>query len=142
MDYNNFSKPKMWANVACGILCYILFAYELYARLMNNSSIISSLLFLFFALNCTFRVFSYAKLSRVKKSSADEGEFDKAERRQSILISIFSNATAMLCFLVISIHSITIKGLTVFDIFLGVCAICCGIILVQTIQNLKKFDRL
>ena len=32
MDYKTFSKPKMWANVAGGIICYIMFVYELGAR--------------------------------------------------------------------------------------------------------------
>ncbi len=139
MDYRTFSKPKMWASVAGGIICYIMFAYELFARLVNDSS----LLFLFLAVNCTFRVFSYAKLNRIKKSMANDSQFVKAERRQSIIINIFSNATAVLCLLVFLIHHITIKGTSVaFDAFLGICAICFSVILVQSIQNLKRFDRL
>lgn len=143
MDYSTFSKPKMWANVAGGIICYLMFAYELYARIMNDSSIISSLLFLFLAVNCTFRVFSYAKLNRIKKSLANDSQFVKAERRQSILINIFSNATAVLGLLAFLIHYILIKGSSVaFDAFLGICAICFTVILVQSVQNLKRFDRL
>ena len=110
MDYRTFSKPKMWANVAGGIICFIMFAYELYSRLINDSSIISSLLFLFLAVNCTFRVFSYAKLNSIKKRMENDSQFVKAERRQSIIINIFSNATAVLCLLVFLIHHITIKG--------------------------------
>lgn len=143
MDYSTFSKPKMWANVAGGIICYLMFAYELYARIMNDSSIISSLLFLFLAVNCTFRVFSYAKLNRIKKSLANDSQFVKAERRQSILINIFSNATAVLGLLAFLIHYILTKGSSVaFDAFLGICAICFTVILVQSVQNLKRFDRL
>lgn len=144
MDYSTFSKPKMWANVAGGIICYILFAYELYARLTNDSSIISSLIFLFLAVNCTFRVFSYAKLNSIKKSVENDSQFVKAERRQSIIINIFSNATAVLCLLVFLIHLIiTVKESSVaFDAFLGICTICFSVILVQSIQNLKRFDRL
>ncbi|MBR6933630.1 MAG: hypothetical protein IKH49_10075 [Bacteroidales bacterium] len=105
MDYRTFSKPKMWASVAGGIICYIMFAYELFARLMNDS------------------------------------QFVKAECRQSIIINIFSNATAVLCLLVFLIHHITIKGSSVaVDAFLGICAICFSVILVQSIQNLKRFD--
>ena len=143
MDFRTFSKPKMWANVAGGIICFIMFAYELYSRLINDSSIISSLLFLFLAVNCTFRVFSYAKLNSIKKRMANDSQFVKEERRQSIIINIFSNATAVLCLLVFLIHHITIKGTSVaFDAFLGICAICFSVILVQSIQNLKRFDRL
>ena len=142
MDYRTFSKPKLWANVAGGVVCYIMFAYELYACIMNDSSITSSLLFLLLAVNCTFRVFSYAKLNNIKKSTANDSQFVKAERRQSIIINIFSNATGVLCLLVFMIRNITIKGSVAFDAFLGICAICFSVILVQSIQNLKRFDRL
>ena len=142
MDYNTFSKPKMWTNVVGGIICYLLFAYELYASLIHDSSITGSLLFLFLAVNCTFRVFSYAKLSRIKKSTDNESQFVKAERRQGIITTIYSNATAVLLFLVLLIHSIMTKGPIAFDAILGLCTICFGVILVQTIQNLNRFDRL
>ena len=73
----------------------------------------------------------------------NDSQFIKAERRQSIIINIFSNATAVLCLLVFLINHITIKGsLVAFDAFLGICAICFSVILVQSIQNLKRFDRL
>ena len=140
MDYRTFSKPNFWANVAGGIICYIMFAYELYARLINDSSIISSLLFLFLAVNCTFRVFSYAKLNRIKRSSANESQFVRAAHRQSIIISIFSNANAVLCLLYFLIRNITIKGAVAFDAFCGICAICFSVILFQNIKNLKRFD--
>ena len=142
MDYNTFSKPKMWTNVVGGIVCYILFAYEFYASLIHDSSITSSLLFLLWAVNCTFRVFSYVKLSKIRKSTDDESQFVKAERRQGIIITIFSNATAVLVFLVLLIRSIMTKGPIAFDVILGLCTICFGVILVQTIQNLSRFDRL
>ena len=141
MDYSTFSKPKLWANVVAGVICYVMFAYELYARLEHNSRAISSFIFLFFALNCTFRVFSYVKLNRMRKRLEDERQFIKAERRQSILITIFSNATGMLCMLVFMIQLIVIKGPKALDIFSAFCAVCFGVILVQTIQNLKRFDR-
>lgn len=141
MDYSTFSKPKLWANVVAGVICYVMFAYELCARLEHNSRVISSFLFLFFALNCTFRVFSYVKLNRMRKRLEDESQFIKAERRQSILITIFSNATGMLCMLVFMIQSIVIKGPKALDILFAFCAVCFGVILVQTIQNLKRFDR-
>ena len=142
MDYRTFSKPKLWANVAGGVVCYIMFAYELYACVMNDSSITSSLLFLLLAVNCTFRVFSYVKLNIIKKSTTNDSQFVKEERRQSIIINIFSNATAVLCLLVFMIRNITIKGSAALDAFMGICAICFSVILVQSIQNLNRFDRL
>lgn len=142
MDYSTFSKPKMWANVVGGIVCYVMFAYELYVCLEQNSNAVSSIVFLFIALNCTFRVFSYFKLNRMKKRMDDESQIIRAERRQGIIITIFSNATGMLCLLVYLIHSVHIKDPMALDIFCAFCAICFGVILVQSIQNLKRFDRL
>ena len=142
MDYSSFSKPKMWANVVGGVICYVMFAYELYACLEQNTNALGSILFLFLALNCTFRVFSYVKLSRMKKRFEDEKQIIKAGHRQSIIITIFSNATCMLCLLVFLIRSIAIKGPKALDIFFALCIIFFGLILFRTIQNLKRFDRL
>ena len=60
-----------------------------------------------------------------------------------VYITAASSAAPVLCLLVFLIHHITIKGsLVAFDAFLGICAICFSVILVQSIQNLKRFDRL
>ena len=99
MDYNSFSKPKMVANAVGAVICYILFAYELHGRIQDHSSITSSLLFLYFAVNCTFRVISFARLKRKKKSLTDEKALLKAEHRQGLVLNIFNNATAALLLL-------------------------------------------
>lgn len=67
MDYSTYTKPKMWANVIGAVLLYVLFAYELHSRLTGHYKGISYLLFLFLAVNCTYRVFAYATL-KVKKT--------------------------------------------------------------------------
>ena len=141
MDYNSFTKPKMWANVVGGVLCYVMFAYELYACLEHDTNAMSAILFLFLAINCTFRVFSYVKLDRMKKGMDDEIQIIRAERRQGMIITIFSNATWTLCMLVYLIHSLVVKGPKALDLFLAFCVICFGVILYQTIQNLRRFDR-
>lgn len=141
MDYYTYSKPKMWANVIGAVLLYVLFAYELHSRLTGHSKGIGYLLFLILAVNCTFRVFAYAKLKRLEKSITDEHQLIRAERRQGLIITLFSNATAMLGLLLFLIHSILIKGPAALDIFFLFCAICFGGILILTIQNLKRFDK-
>ena len=141
MDYYTYSKPKMWANVISGVLLYVLFAYELHSRLTGHSKGIGYLLFLILAVNCTFRVFAYAKLKRLEKSITDEHQLIRAERRQGLIITLFSNATAMLGLLVFMIHSILIKGPAALDIFFLFCAVCFGGILVLTIQNLRRLDK-
>lgn len=141
MDYYSYSKPKMWANVICATLLYVLFAYELHSRLTGHSKGIGYLLFLILAVNCTFRVFAYAKLKRLEKSITDERQLIHAERRQGLIITLFSNATAMLGLLVFLIHSILIKGPAALDIFFLFCAVCFGGILILTIQNLRRLDK-
>ena len=141
MDYYTYSKPKMWANVISGVLLYVLFAYELHSRLTGHSIGIGYLLFLILAVNCTFRVFAYAKLKRLEKSITDERQLIHAERRQGLIITLFSNATAMLGLLLFLIHSLIIKGPAALDIFFLFCAVCFGGILVLTIQNLRRLDK-
>ena len=141
MDYYTYTKPKLWANVISGVLLYVLFAYELHSRLTGHSKGIGYLLFLILAVNCTFRVFAYAKLKRLEKSITDEHQLIRAERRQGLIITLFSNATAMLGLLLFLIHSILIKGPAALDIFFLFCAVCFGGILVLTIQNLRRLDK-
>ena len=141
MDYYSYSKPKLWANVICAALLYVLFAYELHSRLTGHSKGIGYLLFLILAVNCTFRVFAYAKLKRLEKSITDERQLIHAERRQGLIITLFSNATAMLGLLLLLIHSILINGPAALDIFFLFCAICFGGILILTIQNLRRLDK-
>ena len=141
MDYYTYTKPKLWANVICAALLYVLFAYELHSRLTGHSKGIGYLLFLILAVNCTFRVFAYAKLKRLEKSITDEHQLIRAERRQGLIITLFSNATAMLGLLLFLIHSILIKGPAALDIFFLFCAVCFGGILVLTIQNLRRLDK-
>ena len=141
MDYYTYTKPKLWANVICAALLYVLFAYELHSRLTGHSKGIGYLLFLILAVNCTFRVFAYAKLKRLEKSITDERQLIHAERRQGLIITLFSNATAMLGLLVFMIHSILIKGPAALDILFLFCAVCFGGILVLTIQNLRRLDK-
>lgn len=139
MSYNSFSKPKMVANAVGAVICYILFAYELHGRVQDHSSITSSLLFLYFAVNCTFRVISYARLEHQKKSLTDEKGFLKAEHRQGLVLSIFHNATAALLLLVFMIHAITLKE-TWLAVFCAACVIAFAAILVMNILNLRRRD--
>ena len=140
MDYT-YTKPKMWASAICALLLYFLSAYELHSRLTGQFKGISYLLFLLLAINATFRVFAYAKLNRLEKSITDEHELVRAERRQNMIITLFSNATALLILLIFLIHSLIIKGPAALDIFFLCCAIAFGGILILTFRNLKRFDK-
>ena len=131
----------MWANVIGAVLLYVLFAYELHSRLTGHSKGVGYLLFLILAVNCTFRVFAYAKLKRLEKSITDERQLIHAERRQGLIITLFSNATVVLGLLLFLIHSLLIKGPAALDVFFLFCAVCFGGILILTIQNLRRLDK-
>ncbi len=99
------------------------------------------LLFGIFAVNSLFRVYSYFKLDRIRKSAPDEKEIVRAERRQGLVISIFSNAMFLLLLLLFLILSIT-KSLSVgFIIFCAAILLFAIWTLVQCVRNLKKIDR-
>lgn len=100
------------------------------------------LLFGIFAVNSLFRVYSYFKLDRIRKSVPDEKELVRAERRQGLVISIFSNAMFLLFLLLLLIVSITKPLPVVFIIFCAAVLLCMIWTLVLSVRNLKKFDRL
>jgi len=141
MDYSSYTKPKLVANIFSGIVCYAMFGYCLYESIEYHANLLSAFVFLFLAVNCTYRVYSYFKLDRFKKSAPDEASIVRAERRQSIVFGIFSNATAMLCILAYLIYSIIKHLPSVTTIICAIVTLCFGGIMIMNIRNLKKFDR-
>ena len=141
MDYYSYSKPKFWANIVCGIICYAMFANGISRSIKLQSDYLTPFLFLFLAVNCTFRIFRWIKLNR-KKGSLDENAYSREEFRNGIIIRIFSEATALIIFLVWTIIGIIGSWDTIITIIMVASAICFGIVVVQDILNLMRFDRL
>lgn len=130
------SNLKIVANAVGGTICYILFY-----TWQKNHTLISSLQFLFLAVNCTFRRFSYLKLIRMKKNVTDKYQYFKARYRQDIIMTIVSTATAMLFLLLLLVHSITQKDHSIPIILFALFTVCFGVFVVLTIQNLRHFDK-
>lgn len=142
MDYSTFDKPKLWLNIAGCIFCCAMAAYLLFEGEAGHRDYFGTLLFLIFAVNCLFRIFSYFKLDRLRKSASGEEEIVRAERRQGLVISILSNAMFLLFILLLLIRSIT-KPLPVgFSIFCAAIVCIIAWTLVLSIRNLRRFDRL
>ncbi len=139
MDYSSFSKPKLWGNIVCSIICYTLFAYELSSSIIHHSSIITPLLFLLLGINCTFRIFCWIKLNK-KKDILDENAYLREENRNGIIIRIFNDVTALILFLVCSITGLIGSWDTLVTILMVISAVCFGVILVSDILILKRFD--
>ena len=141
MDYYSFSKPKFWANIVCGIICYALFAYELSSSIINHSRSLTPLLFLFLGINCTFRVFLWIKLNK-KRGGLDENAYLREEFRNGIIIRIFSELTALILFLVWSVTGLIGSWDIVIIILMIATAICFSVVLISDILNLNRFDKL
>lgn len=142
MDYTSFDKPKLWLNIAVFVLCCVMVGYLCFEGEDGRHDLFGMLLFGIFAVNSLFRVYSYFKLDRIRKSAPDEKELVRAERRQGLVISIFSNAMFLLLLLLFLIVSIT-KPLPVgFIIFCAAILLFMSWTLVLSVRNLKKFDKL
>ena len=142
MDYSSFDKPKLWLNIAGFLFCGVTGAYLLFEGGAAHRDYFGALLFLIFAVNCLFRIFSYFKLDRIRKNASSEEEIIRAERRQGLVISIFSNAMFLLFILLLFIRSIT-KPLPVgFSFFCGAIMLIIALTLVLSVRNLRRIDRM
>ena len=142
MDYSSFDKPKLWLNIAGFLFCGVIGVYLFFEGGAGHHDYFGTLLFLIFAVNCLFRVFSYFKLDRLRKSASGEEEIVRAERRQGLVISIFSNVMFLLFILLLFIRSIT-KPLPVgFSIFCAAIVLIIAWTLVLSVRNLRRIDRM
>ena len=139
MDYSSFDKTKLWLNIVGCVCCLFMAAYLLISR-VARSDVSGAMLFLVFAINCAFRIYSYYKLERARKTATSETEMVRTERRQGLIIGIFSNATAIALMLLLVIEGI-LRNSRAVVILSAVFALCFAGILVQSIRNLKRFDR-
>ena len=142
MDYYSFDRTKLWLNILGLAICLGMIVYNLHTGTTIIASLSAALLFLYFAINCLFRIYSYFKLERVRKSDTTETEIVRAERRTGLVITLFSNATGILFLLIILIESLVRSPkMDFFTILISVLTLGCIGILIQSIKNLKRFDR-
>ena len=142
MDYYSFDRKKLWMNVMFLAICLGMIVYNLCTGTSILASLSAALLFLFFAINCAFRIYTYFKLERVRKSDATEEEIVRAERRTGIVITLFSDVTAILFLLAMLIETLVRHPrVDFFTIILAVCTLCSVGLLVLSVQNLRRFDR-
>ena len=145
VDESFFKKITLWGNIVIGTICYCMFFFLCYISMAKRGgSFFGALLFLIFAMNCTWRVRSYYKIERMRKDTFSEKEIAKAERRSGIVNSIFSNATIgfyMLLMAVVFLFSGQ-KNRLCFTAFCAVLALCFIALFAINLRNLKRFDRL
>ena len=141
MDSSSFDKPRLWLNILCMAIFLWMVAYPFYSGNTVHVSSGAALLFLLLAINCAFRIYSYLKLIRIRKRATSETEIVRAERRQDLIMSIFSNATAILGLLFFFIQALVAHSNLVYVIVLAVCILCFAGILILSIRNLRRFDQ-
>ena len=143
MDKSKFDKIKLWGSIIVAVLCYFMFACLSYESITDHKVFIVALLFLVFAINCTYRIRAHYKLERKRKSAFSEKEVAKAERRQGIASSVFTNATAGFYILLMTVVFLLrgVKDKYILTIC-AVTAVCFIGLLLISIRNLKRFDKL
>ena len=144
MDDSKFEKIRLLGNIVIATLCYGMFFYLLYGSLTKHQNILGPILFLVLAINATYRIRAHYMLERKRKSDLSEEEVEKAARRQRLVSAIFSNATVgfYLLFLTFVFVFSDLKDRVVFSSLSAVLALCFVGLLLVSIRNLKRFDRL
>ena len=143
MDKSSFEKILFKGSIGIGALCYFLFVGELYRSIHEHHDIFLALLFLVIAVNCTYRFLSYSKIEQIRKSAVSREEIARAERRHWLVNSIFSNATVAL-FMSFMTLVLVCRGMENFylTVLFAAIALAFAGLLVFSIRNLKRFDRL
>ena len=144
MDDTKLEKVKLWVNIVIAALCYFMFAYLFYESITKHQNILGAILFLVLASNCTYRIRAHYKLERKRKGAFSEKEVARAERRQGIASSIFSNATAGIYMLLLTVVFLlsNVKDKYILAAICAVPALCFIGLLLVSIRNLRRFDRL
>ena len=136
-----FDKTNLWRHIAGFVCCCAFILYLLYNRSFHGNDYILILAFSFIAVVNLVRIFLSLKFERIRKNASDEAEIARAERRQGLIVSIFTNAEYFLAILMIAIFGIRESFPAYVTIPLSLAAILCILPLYESIRNLRRFDR-
>ena len=137
-----YDRLRLVLDIVCLAIFLWMFAYPFRTGNPVHVGIGTALLFLVLAINCAYRIYTYFKMARIRKNADTEEEIARAERRQGLIVSIVSNATGVLVLLVFLLQALILHASLAFIIVLAVGTLCFAGILVLSIKNLKRFDRL
>ena len=137
----HYDRLRLGLDIIVLAICLWMASYPFRTGHSVHVNLATAALFLALAINCAFRIHSYFKMARIRENAATEEEIVRAERRQGLIASIFSNAMAILVLLVFLAQALFTHFSLTFSIVLAVCALCFGGILVLSIKNLNRFDR-
>ena len=137
----NFDKTMLWRNMAGFVFCCAFILYLLFDRDFHGNEYILVLAFSLIALAYLFRIFLCLKFEIIRKDASSEEELLRVERRQDLIVSIFTNAKYFLFILLIAFFAILESIPAYVTIPLALAALLCILPLYESIRNLRRFDR-
>ena len=137
----NFDKTMLWRSIAGFVFCCAFILYLLFDRDFHGNEYILVLAFSLIALAYLFRIFLCLKFEIIRKDASSEEELLRVERRQDLIVSIFTNAKYFLFILLIAIFAILESIPAYVTIPLALAALLCILPLYESIRNLRRFDR-
>ena len=137
----NFDKTMLWRSIAGFVFCCAFILYLLFDRDFHGNEYILVLAFSLIALAYLFRIFLCLKFEKIRKDASSEEELLRVERRQDLIVSIFTNAKYFLFILSIAIFAIRESIPAYVTIPLALAALLCILPLYESIRNLRRFDR-
>ncbi len=121
--------------IVSGIICYSIFASELYFGLIHRTGIFSALVFFFLALYCTAWIGSYMNLKGVRYKGKNEESIERAEKRQALFLSLLGGATGMLIMCYCLFKGITDGYSVWYNVVSFVIALCFAYLVYINIQK-------
>ena len=122
MNHSLSDKTMLWRSIAGFVCCC---AFILYGRRFHGNEDILVMAFSLIALVNLFRIFLCLKFGKIRKDASSEEEIARAERRQVLIISIFTNAKYFLFILLIAIFAILESTPAYVTIPLALAALLC-----------------
>ena len=141
MNHSLSDKTMLWRSIAGFVCCCAFILYLLFGRRFHGNEDILVMAFSLIALVNLFRIFLCLKFGKIRKDASSEEEIARAERRQVLIISIFTNAKYFLFILLIAIFAILESTPAYVTIPLALAALLCILPLYESIRNLRRFDR-
>jgi len=137
----NFDKTTLWRNMAGFVFSCAFILYLLFDRDFHGNDYTWVALFAIIAVFALFRIFLCLKFEKIRKDASSEEELLRVERRQDLIVSIFTNAKYFLFILLIAIFAILESIPAYVTIPLALAALLCILPLYESIRNLRRFDR-
>ena len=134
-------KTMLWRSIAGFVCCCAFILYLLFDRDFHGNDYTWVVLFAIIAVFALFRIFLCLKFEKIRKNASSEEELLRVERRQDLIVSIFTNAKYFLFILLIAIFAILESIPAYVTIPLALAALLCILPLYESIRNLRRFDR-